>query len=205
MEPLQILLIADDPLARMGLALLLGAQPDGVVVGQLDSAQLANGLADLDVTPDVVVWDVGWTALEALPVWEDLALPVVALVADGGQTAVIWSSGIRVLLRRELDPDRLWAAIQAAVHGLIVLDPALSDGLVTAVSPLTLANEELTPREREVLQHLAKGLTNKAIAQNLGVSEHTIKFHVNALMSKLGAQSRTEAVVLATRQGLIIL
>jgi len=205
MEPLQILLIADDPLARMGLALLLGAQPDGVVVGQLDSAQLANGLADLDVTPDVVVWDVGWTALEALPVWEDLALPVVALVADGGQTAVIWSSGIRVLLRRELDPDRLWAAIQAAVHGLIVLDPALSDGLVTAVSPLTLANEELTPREREVLQHLAKGLTNKAIAQNLGVSEHTIKFHVNALMGKLGAQSRTEAVVLATRQGLIIL
>ncbi len=205
MEPLQILLIADDPLARMGLALLLGAQPDGVVVGQLDSTQLANGLADLDVTPDVVVWDVGWTALEALPVWEDLALPVVALVADGGQTAVIWSSGIRVLLRRELDPDRLWAAIQAAVHGLIVLDPALSDGLVTAVSPLTLANEELTPREREVLQHLAKGLTNKAIAQNLGVSEHTIKFHVNALMGKLGAQSRTEAVVLATRQGLIIL
>jgi two-component system nitrate/nitrite response regulator NarL len=205
MEPLQILLIADDPLARMGLALLLGAQPDGVVVGQLDSAQLANGLADLDVTPDVVVWDVGWTALEALPVWEDLALPVVALVADGGQTAVIWSSGIRVLLRRELDPDRLWAAIQAAVHGLIVLDPALSDGLVTAVSPLTLANEELTPREREVLQHLAKGLTNKAIAQNLGVSEHTIKFHVNALMNKLNAQSRTEAVVLATRQGLIIL
>jgi len=77
--------------------------------------------------------------------------------------------------------------------------------LITAVSPLTLPIEDLTPRELEVLQHLAEGLTNKAIAQRLAVSEHTIKFHVNALMSKLGAQSRTEAVVLATRQGLITL
>ncbi|MBK8984774.1 MAG: response regulator transcription factor [Chloroflexi bacterium] len=205
MEPLQILLVGDDPLARMGLALLLGGQPDGVVMGQLNSAQFASDLAELDVRPDVVVWDVGWAAVETLPVWEDLALPVVALVADEGQTAVLWSSGVRVLLRRESDPDQLWAAVQAAIHGLIVLDPAVSGGLVTAVSPLALPNDDLTPRELEVLQRLAQGLTNKAIAQHLGVSEHTIKFHVNALMGKLNAQSRTEAVVVATRQGLITL
>ena len=65
--------------------------------------------------------------------------------------------------------------------------------------------EQLTAREREVLQHLAEGLSNKAIALRLGISEHTIKFHVNAIMSKLGAQSRTEAVVRATQLGLIML
>jgi DNA-binding NarL/FixJ family response regulator len=65
--------------------------------------------------------------------------------------------------------------------------------------------EELTPREREVLQLLAEGLANKAIAQQLTISEHTVKFHVNAIMSKLGAQSRTAAVVRATRLGLVVL
>jgi len=65
--------------------------------------------------------------------------------------------------------------------------------------------EELTPRERHVLQLLAEGLPNKAIADRLGISEHTVKFHVSAIMSKLGAQSRTEAVTRAARLGLIIL
>jgi len=205
MEPLRILLVADDPLARMGLAMLLSTQAGGVVVGQVNTLFFVDDVAELDVRPDVVVWDVGQAAPEMLPVWEEPGVPVVALAADEEQTAVIWSAGVRVLLRRELDLDRLWAAIQAAVHGLIVLDAELSGGLITAVSPLTLPIEDLTPRELEVLQHLAEGLTNKAIAQRLAVSEHTIKFHVNALMSKLGAQSRTEAVVLATRQGLITL
>jgi len=65
--------------------------------------------------------------------------------------------------------------------------------------------EELTPRETEVLQLMADGLTNKAIAQKLSISEHTVKFHVNAILGKLGVQSRTEAVVRATRLGLLLL
>jgi DNA-binding NarL/FixJ family response regulator len=65
--------------------------------------------------------------------------------------------------------------------------------------------EDLTPRELEVLGLLAEGLPNKAIGLRLGISEHTVKFHVNAVLGKLGAQSRTEAVVRATRLGLILL
>ena len=65
--------------------------------------------------------------------------------------------------------------------------------------------EDLTPREHEVLQLLAEGLPNKAIARKLGISEHTVKFHINAILGKLGAGSRTEAVVLATRLGLVLL
>jgi DNA-binding NarL/FixJ family response regulator len=67
------------------------------------------------------------------------------------------------------------------------------------------AAEALTPREQEVLQLLAEGLPNKTIADSLHISEHTVKFHVNAILSKLGAQSRTEAVVRATRLGLLLL
>ncbi|MCA9873427.1 MAG: response regulator transcription factor, partial [Anaerolineales bacterium] len=165
MEPLHILLVADDPLARMGLAMLLSTHAgDTAVINQADTSFFSDGWSEPEAPPDVVVWDVGWTAVETLPVWDEGGAPVVALAADEGQTAVIWSCGVRALLRRELDPERLWAAIQAAVHGLIVLDPELSDGVVTAVSPITLPNEDLTPRELEVLQYLAKGLTNKAIA-----------------------------------------
>lgn len=68
-----------------------------------------------------------------------------------------------------------------------------------------LPAEPLTPRELEVLQLLAQGLPNKAIAERLGVSSHTVKFHVNAILSKLGARSRTEAVVLATQMGLTVI
>ena len=100
------------------------------------------------------------------------------------------------------------AALQAALHGVAVLDPEF----VTAVlPPMPLAAEtlpelvELTPREQEVLTLLAEGLTNKAIAHQLAISDHTVKFHVNAILGKLNAQSRTEAVVQATRLGLLLL
>jgi two-component system nitrate/nitrite response regulator NarL len=96
--------------------------------------------------------------------------------------------------------------LRAAAGGLIVLDPALAGAVLSAreTSPDRLV-EELTPRELEVLQLLAEGLPNKAIGLRLEISEHTVKFHVNAILGKLGAQSRTEAVVRASRLGLIIL
>jgi two-component system, NarL family, nitrate/nitrite response regulator NarL len=87
-----------------------------------------------------------------------------------------------------------------------VLDPALAGALVAARTELpALPVEALTPREVDVLRLLGEGLPNKAIARRLGISEHTVKFHVNAILGKLGASSRTEAVVRATRLGLILL
>ncbi len=93
-------------------------------------------------------------------------------------------------------------------RSLVVLDGSFAGDLLLSAQPEASGDrpvEDLTPRELEVLQLLAEGLANKAIAQRLGVSDHTIKFHVNAILGKLGAQSRTEAVVRATRLGLIVL
>jgi DNA-binding NarL/FixJ family response regulator len=105
-----------------------------------------------------------------------------------------------------MDTDKLVAAAQAVANGLVVVEPKLTVSLLPATeSDDFIPDEQLTPREMEVLQRLAEGLTNKAIAQELGISEHTVKFHVNAIMGKLQAQSRTEAVVRATRLGLILL
>ena len=89
---------------------------------------------------------------------------------------------------------------------MVVLDSNLAAAVLPDKSEMPVPPvEELTPRELEVLGLLAEGLANKAIAYRLDISEHTVKFHVNSILSKLGAQSRTEAVIYATRLGLILL
>jgi DNA-binding NarL/FixJ family response regulator len=158
--------------------------------------------------PDVLLWDLGWDlplALDRIADLPDQAPPVVALLADDTHTGAAWAAGVRGVLRRHADPALLAAAIHAVGRGLAVLDPALAPGLFTIDPGSAAPAEALTPREMDVLRLLAEGLPNKVIAQRLEISEHTVKFHVNALLGKLNAQSRTEAVVRATRMGLILL
>ena len=142
----------------------------------------------------------------------DSELPVLAIASeDDIQTLSALLQTLRVfpqfaLLLRQSSPDVIVAALDALAAGLSVIEPQLSALLDrpggAAQEPLL---SPLTAREQEVLQHLARGLTNRAIALELGITQHTVKFHVNAIMSKLAAQSRTEAVVRATQLGLIAL
>lgn len=214
MDDLRVLIVADDPLARAGLAALLADQERCQVVGQV--AHQADLLAEIDAAfPDVVLWDLGWEGGESLERLAELAddLPPVMVLLPGaaraeGDAATAWGAGARGLLLRNAGAGRVLAGLSALVHGLVVLDPELAaemllpdQGLET---PMSLV-EDLTAREMEVLQLLAEGLPNKAIARRLGISDHTVKFHVNAILGKLGAQSRTAAVVRATRAGLILL
>jgi DNA-binding NarL/FixJ family response regulator len=202
---IRIVVVAGDPLARAGLAALLAGQPGCEVVGHLPADdQLA---AHLPVyRPEALVWDLGWEPAEALETMEEVELPVVALLGDEGAAAAAWAAGARALLLREARPEQVTAALKAVVNGLAVLEPTLSGAFLL---PLQAAERppavELTPRERQVLQLMAEGLSNKAIALRLEISDHTVKFHINAIMSKLNAQSRTEAVVQATRLGLLLL
>jgi two-component system nitrate/nitrite response regulator NarL len=204
----RVLIIAGDPLARAGLAALLANQPMLAIVGQVAPAvDLTAQMAAYQ--PNVVLWDLGWnpaTALEALTGLIDGGSPVLALLPDEAQTGAVWAAGARGLLLRDAGADALTAALVGLAHGLVVLERVLATGVVVSsgTTPNLLA-EPLTPRELEVLKHMAEGLSNKLIARELDISEHTIKFHVNAILGKLGAQSRTEAVVRATRAGLILL
>jgi len=207
-DDLRILVVAADPLARAGLAALLDNCPGCAVTGQMSGE--VDLAAALDVyRPDVVVWDAGWDAqpaLERLAVMDETDPPVVALLPDESHAAAAWAAGARGLLLRDAPVERVAAALTAVVEGLMVIDPPLADAVRPSenLSPAPLV-EELTPRESEVLQLLAEGLSNRAIAYRLGISEHTVKFHVNAIMSKLGAQSRTEAAVQGARLGLVLL
>jgi DNA-binding NarL/FixJ family response regulator len=221
---LRILIVADDPLVRAGLATLLADHPNLTVIGRVASE--VDLPAQLDVYhPDVIVFDLGWdphltptsarlgsdsvsarTSLESLAELRETGLPIVALLPDESYTAEAWTAGARGLLLRNTDTEKLQAALLAVSQGLVALDPALTTAALPSpeTEPPRLA-EALTPRELEVLQLLAEGLANKTIARRLDISDHTVKFHVNAILSKLGAQSRTDAVVRATRLGLILL
>ncbi len=199
----RVLIVADDPLARAGLAALLSGRDGARVIGQMAAAD--DLAAALDVyRPDVLVWDLGWEPLHAaerLPDADDDAPPVVALLPGTEGAAEAWGAGARGLLPRDAPAGRLLAAIAAVRAGLAALDPALAS--VVPVARPDPPTADLTPRELDVVRLLAEGLANKAIAQRLDISEHTVKFHLNAVLGKLGAQSRTDAVVRAIRLGLI--
>jgi two-component system, NarL family, nitrate/nitrite response regulator NarL len=217
--PLRVLIVADDPLARAGLAAMLTGVPDCRVVGQ------SRGDGDMATAlevyrPDVVLWDMGWEPLSAaasapgsddrwlalahLMEVRDAGHAVVALLADDAQVTALWAAGVRCLLLREVSAEKLISALAAAVQGLVVLEEALVSA-VLSTSQLVPGQVTalLTRREFDVLRLLAEGLPNKIIADRLQISEHTVKFHVNALMAKLHAQSRTEAVVRAIRAGVL--
>jgi DNA-binding NarL/FixJ family response regulator len=111
-----------------------------------------------------------------------------------GQAREALASGARGVVSRRTNGPRLSRALDAILEGLLVIDEDLAeDALRPPQRPLG-ANETLTPRELEVLELLASGLSNKEIAERLGVSFHTVKFHVNSILGKLGASSRTEVV-----------
>ena len=202
MTQLRVLVVSLDRLSRAGLAAVLDQQPGLSVVGQIPGDE--NSSFPLDIyAPDVIVWDVSWetdNAMENLGLLPEDAPPVLALAATDNQAAQARAVDTRGILSRDSSPEALAAAIMALSHGLKVTDPAVSVGSGPAApgsGPL------LTPREQDVLRLLAEGLPNKGVASRLEVSEHTVKFHVNSIMGKLNAQSRTEAVILATRLGLL--
>ncbi len=198
MEPLPVLVVSADPLARGGLAALVAARRELVLAGEATPRDLAAAAAR--GAPAAILWDLGAGGTDALGT---ARVPVVALAADEREAADALRAGARGALFRGAAPETIAAALLAAARGLAVLDAELAADFVRP--PAAAPQEPLTPREREVLALLAEGLANKAIAARLGISEHTAKFHVNAILGKLGVESRAEAIVQAARMGLVVL
>ena len=198
----RLLIAAPSAVVRAGLETLVAGDP---------AVEVAGSFADLSsveaLRPDVV--------LAALPVEElappaDGVAPAIVLLSADAQPA--WSSevlrlGVRAMLPRDAAPAEVLAAVEAASTGLAVVDPHDLEALLSASNPTTASAEStvLTPRELEVLGLMAEGAANKNIAWKLGISEHTVKFHVASILAKLNASTRTEAVAIGIRKGMILI
>lgn len=209
MARLRVLIVAGDTEARAALTATLRAQPSLDVVSA--DPLSAGPLEDLteDSRAGLVVLDAD--SVEHTRAWlgtgRAATSPVLVLTARPRTARAALAAGARGVIRRTAGAQTLRDAIAAAARGLTVLDPAVVSALGVPADgdDEEGAVEPLTPREREVLALLAEGLTNRQIAARLRVSEHTVKFHVDTILDKLGARSRTEAVTRAVRTGLIVL
>jgi two-component system, NarL family, response regulator YdfI len=204
---------ASSAVVRAGLESLLQNHPSLHVIKEeaLDDAVVSES-AQIESQPDVIVAELESrgeeTASEVLAAAAN-GTPVVLLVPG---SATEWvdaiRQGVKAVLPSNATGPQIAAATEAAAAGLLVVHPSEMDALFQpreiGESPETLA-EALTPREIEVLRLLAEGLANKEVAARLTLSEHTIKFHVASIMGKLGANSRTEAVMLGIRHGLVLI
>lgn len=207
-------IVADSPPMRVGLENVLAAQ--GVkVAGSVSSVELLAGHLD-EGEADVIVVDVSneqletvLRSIEQLDLASEAAIVLLAENNAPGWFVKIVRGGVGAVLPTRASPEQLVAAMQAAMAGLIVMHRDEIDSNFPAARPASSAHTELpealTAREREVLQLLASGLGNKEIAAGLTISEHTVKFHVASILGKLGAASRTEAVTLGIRHGLVLL
>jgi DNA-binding NarL/FixJ family response regulator len=185
--------VARDPLVRSGLAAVVAAYP-GLV--------LKEALADCDAAPaaDVVVWD------EPESRNRGSISPVLALVSEAHEARQALRSGARGALSRSAPAHTIAPAALAVASGHWVLDDSFASALLHVGADTSAAAPALlSRREQEVLELLSEGLSNRDVAERLGISHHTAKFHVNAILDKLGATTRTEAVVLAARSGLLSL
>ena len=192
---LTVLVVAADPLVRAGLAALLGAHGVTVVA---ELAPEDDAEAFVDASLDAVVWE----GTETPP---RLLVPLLVLITEGEEVNGALEAGATGVLLRTAEGERMVTALQAMVAGLVVLEPALTEFLGAESHQGDAPFGDLTPREAQVLGLLSEGLSNKGIAKRLEISEHTVKFHVNALLSKFGARTRTEVVARAVGSGLVTL
>ena len=190
-EPLRVIVAGANPLRRAALVMRLAAFGDLSVVEASETKE-ATGLRG-----DVILSDAAEIGSSGTP--------VVQLVVDGTAAAEAVSRGAQAVLLHNASLRRIHTTLRAVSEGLFVVDDEVAASVVPHVRGRVELIEPFTARESEVAQLLARGLTNKEIAQRLAITDHTVKFHLNGILRKLGVSSRTEAVVQAARLGLVTL
>ncbi len=188
-DPLRVVVASDNPFRRAALVMRLAVFGDLALTEAEEVEEIRNA--------DVVVADTV-DASRAIA-------PVLYLVRDGNEGAQAMARGARGVMLRTAAPRRLHTALRAVADGLVIIDDDVAERVMPHARARIDLIEPLTQREQQVAQLLAGGLTNKEIAQRLGITEHTVKFHLNGILRKLGVSTRTEAVVQAARLGLLVL
>jgi len=207
---IRILLADDHALVRQGFRMILSAQPDMQIVGEAGNGREAVELAE-KLQPDLVVMDVTMPELNGIEATRRIATAAprarvlaLSMHKDAVYVREILRSGARGYLLKDSDDSDLIAAVRSVAKGEGYLSPAVSDAVLTdyrrhVTDPLDL----LTSREREVLQMIAEGKTNKEIATTLNLSVYTVEAHRGRVMEKLNLHSTGELVRFALRSGLI--
>ncbi|HEX7421129.1 MAG TPA: response regulator transcription factor [Thermoanaerobaculia bacterium] len=199
---LRVAIAAPDRFARLGLTTLLERYDDVHVVGDIDiDERIASRLRVIN--PDVLLSDLQSRAPSTL---NEIDCPIVVLLPGPHDAADAFAAGAGAVLLRSAPPARLHAALHAVTSELVVADSEIASRVFDQrARPTGEIEQALTHRELEVMQQLAAGRANRDIATALGITEHTVKFHVNSILNKLGAESRTEAVVRAARLGIVVI
>jgi DNA-binding NarL/FixJ family response regulator len=207
---IRILVVDDHPIVRDGLAAVLSTQPDFEVVGEAASGpETIRHVTSLN--PDVILLDLEMPDMDGVETLQHLreinpAVRVIVFTAFDTDERIVKAvqAGAQGYLLKGVPRDDIFNAIRVVHAGGALLQPVVASKLLRQVSRDQQPEPDaLTERELDVLRLMAQGQMNKQIAAALVISERTVKFHVSAILSKLGAGNRTEAVTLAAQQGLI--
>ncbi|MGE5152584.1 MAG: response regulator [Bdellovibrio bacteriovorus] len=211
---MRVLLIDDHALFRFGLQELLERRGIEVVAALGDCASGIRRVAETQ--PDVVLLDMRMPGMSGIEVLRELRaahprMPIAMLTTSAEERDLIESlqAGAQGYLLKDMEPDALIAALGEIVQGRTLVAPELTGILAKAVQGEVRSGPapedriaDLTPREQQILCHLAEGQSNKAIGRRLGISDGTVKLHVKAILRKLAVHSRVEAAVIAVERGL---
>jgi DNA-binding NarL/FixJ family response regulator len=204
---IRIAVAATSAVRRAGLESIIRSHAEFHLAGSFGAvASLVSFARSTEL--DVIVIDTDSVRDLLLEPTSDAAIVLLTEVTEARSISHLLRSGVRAILSRESDPDDVLSAIYASYDGLVLLSTPTAESLAALFGdqPLEVEaelSEEITSRETDELRMLAQGLVNKDIAARLGISEHTVKFHISSILDKLGASTRTEAVTLGIRRGLI--
>ncbi len=206
---IRVLLVDDQSIIREGLGSLLRNKPDIEIVGEAENGQAAVEIATA-LQPDIVLMDVRMPVMDGVAAIRslrqkapDIKVLVLTTFDDDEYITKAMGFGAKGYLLKDTPSEELAQAIRAVHKGYTQMGPGLFDKVILApakVEPeISPEFEQLTPREKEVLQLIAQGLNNREIAKTLYISERTVKNHINSILSRLNLRDRTQAAIFANR------
>jgi len=211
-DPIRVALVDDHRIVRRGLRSFLEAFPDISIVGESSSGEAVLEQVE-GWLPDVIIMDLlmpgGMDGIETTrrvrSITPHTQIVVLTAHTDDERVVAALRAGAIGYVRKDSEPEILLAAVRAAARGQSMLDPAVAGTVLQDLISDTEIRRDLTERELEVLRLLAHGHTNREIAEELVLGEETVKTHVGNILAKLHLAHRTQAVVHALKQGLILL
>jgi len=208
-KPIQILIVDDHEIIRRGLSALLKTNTDFELIGEA-----ANGLQALEqcarLQPDIILMDIRMPHMDGLQATQRIRADypnIRVIILTGSDDPRVVTSAMQAgaigYLEKDISSEHLATAIRAAYQGNRTLSPAATQALVSAATEPPEPIYDLTEREADVLALMVKGLTNPEIARQLSVSRSTVKYHISAILAKLGVVNRSEAVAFALKNRLL--